>query len=186
MPSLTGQSQHTSSLQQARPISGRTEHESNMINDRQLVTLSVRELNRHLKSSKLSKSQVQQMKQRRRTLKNRGYAASCRNKRFQKKGELEIQRDNELEHINILNGNIHHLRARIDQLHKKIAECIDLAKEHNIQLDINHLELIGQQQAYHNRQASHFNGSAPTTLASGGKQDNNNFTGDQLLHHFNI
>jgi len=108
---------------------------ANSINDRQLVTLTVRELNRHLKLSKLSKSQVQQMKQRRRTLKNRGYAASCRNKRFQKKGELETRRDDELKAIEILNKDIIQLKHLINELEEKISELITLAKQHNIRLD---------------------------------------------------
>ena len=56
------------------------------ITDDLLVTLTVRELNRQLKTSGMSKSEMIKMKQRRRTLKNRGYAASCRNKRLEQKG----------------------------------------------------------------------------------------------------
>lgn len=105
------------------------------IDDRQLVDLSVRELNRHLKSSRLSKSQVQQMKQRRRTLKNRGYAADCRNKRFRKKGELETQRDEEIKAIDLLNEEIQRLKNLISQLEGKISDCLTFARQHNIELD---------------------------------------------------
>lgn len=103
--------------------------------DKQLMELSVRELNRHLKSSRFSKDQVQQMKQRRRTLKNRGYAASCRNKRFQRKGELEIQKKEELKEIEVLNNEICRYKDLIGQLRGKIAECLVFARRHNI--DIN-------------------------------------------------
>jgi hypothetical protein len=64
------------------------------IQDDDLVTLDTKELNRRMKS--LPKTTVQEIKYRRRTLKNRGYARSCREKKntetsiLQKsKGDLE-------------------------------------------------------------------------------------------------
>lgn len=114
--------------------------DNTLICDKQLVTLSVRELNRHLKSSKLTKTQVQLMKQRRRTLKNRGYAASCRNKRFQKKGELEIQRDDEMKEIESLNAEIARYKSQINQLNMKISECLAFARQNNINLNYYHQE----------------------------------------------
>lgn len=113
------------------------DQEDPSICDEQLKTLSVRELNRHLKSSRLSKYQVQQMKQRRRTLKNRGYAASCRNKRFQRKGELEIQKKEELREIEALNNEICRYKESISQLNGKITECLMFARQHNIDLQLN-------------------------------------------------
>lgn len=113
-------------------MSSQANSEDSSICDTQLITLSVRELNRHLKSSRLSKFQVQQMKQRRRTLKNRGYAASCRNKRFKRKGELELQKKEELKEIEILNTEISRYRDMIDQLHTKITECLMFARQNNI------------------------------------------------------
>lgn len=104
--------------------------------DKQLLTLSVRELNRHLRSSRFSKYQVQQMKQRRRTLKNRGYAASCRNKRFQRKGDLEIQKKGELREIQILNDEICRYKDLIKQLQDRISECILFARDNNIHLEL--------------------------------------------------
>ena len=64
---------------------------SDNISDEELVTFNVKELNRILKTRGLSREDVASIKQRRRTLKNRGYAATVRVKREETKGELEIK-----------------------------------------------------------------------------------------------
>lgn len=57
------------------------------ITDDELVSCSVKELNRLLRG--LPRSEILDLKQRRRTLKNRGYAASSREKRQMLRSELE-------------------------------------------------------------------------------------------------
>ena len=62
---------------------------SENISDEELVTFNVKELNRILKTKGLSREEVANIKQRRRTLKNRGYAATVRVKREETKVRLQ-------------------------------------------------------------------------------------------------
>ena len=91
------------------------------INDDDLVSLSVKELNRLLKG--LTRDEVLKLKQRRRTLKNRGYAANCREKRISQKEELETEKDklrNEVERLqrenNIVKMELSALRNKCEAL----------------------------------------------------------------------
>ncbi|CAG5113248.1 Oidioi.mRNA.OKI2018_I69.chr2.g7371.t1.cds [Oikopleura dioica] len=69
------------------------------IPDEELKSISVRELNRKLKQSGCTKEQMINIKQRRRTLKNRGYAANCRTKRQTQTHQLtlDLQRAQQAE-----------------------------------------------------------------------------------------
>lgn len=79
------------------------------LNDELLMTLSVRELNKRLHG--FPRDQIQRLKQKRRTLKNRGYAQNCRSKRLQQRHDLETTNRN-------LQNDMHRLKmelARVTQ-----------------------------------------------------------------------
>lgn len=56
------------------------------------------------------------MKQRRRTLKNRGYAASCRNKRLEQKGELETEKTQEQKDSEFMEQDLINMRSEMGQI----------------------------------------------------------------------
>lgn len=93
------------------------------VTDEELIALSVKELNRMLKG--LTREEVIKLKQRRRTLKNRGYAANCREKRISQKEVLETEKDilrNEVDRLqrenDIVRMELSALKNRYDALQR--------------------------------------------------------------------
>lgn len=87
------------------------------LSDDELVAMSVRELNQHLRG--LTKDDMVRLKQRRRTLKNRGYAASCRIKRVTQKEELERQKVELQQEVDKLARENASMRLELDALRAK-------------------------------------------------------------------
>merc|ERR1711934_1275731 len=113
MGSLENMMQHEASKMHGGPGSVRSLSPVKIncgVSDEELVALSVRDLNRHLKIRGLTREEITLMKQRRRTLKNRGYAASCRIKRLEQKDELECEKGKEFEDLDKLQDDNINLR----------------------------------------------------------------------------
>ncbi|KAF3845961.1 hypothetical protein F7725_003039 [Dissostichus mawsoni] len=87
------------------------------VSDDELVAMTVRELNQHLRG--LTKDDVAKLKQRRRTLKNRGYAASCRIKRVSQKEQLERQKIDLQHEVNKLARENTSMKLELDSLRAK-------------------------------------------------------------------
>ena len=77
------------------------------LDEEELVTMPVRELNRRLQGC--PKDEILRIKQKRRTLKNRGYAQNCRSKRMLQRFELE--KDN-----NSLQSELSRLQQQVTRL----------------------------------------------------------------------
>ncbi|KAK0082247.1 hypothetical protein PV325_010785 [Microctonus aethiopoides] len=102
------------------------------ISDDELVSISVRDLNRQLKLRGLSRDEIVRMKQRRRTLKNRGYAASCRIKRIEQKDELESEKTQEYRDMENMQDDNNRMREEVESWHAKYQSLKKFAAENKI------------------------------------------------------
>jgi len=81
--------------------------------DEELVLIPTKDLNKVVKESGLTKEDVRKIKEKRRTLKNRGYAASCRVKRDCEEESLKAE-------LGCLERDVSELNRRCEDQKKKI------------------------------------------------------------------
>lgn len=107
------------------------------ISDDELVSISVRDLNRTLKMRGLTREEIVRMKQRRRTLKNRGYAASCRIKRIEQKDELESEKSVEWRDMEALGQDNARVREEAEQIRNKYEALLKFAHQQKIPIPVD-------------------------------------------------
>lgn len=89
-----------------------------LIGDELLMTLTVRELNKRLHGC--PREEVVRLKQKRRTLKNRGYAQNCRSKRLQQRHDLEITNRNLHSELKKIQMDLVRISQERDQLKQRL------------------------------------------------------------------
>merc|ERR1712048_996254 len=78
-----------------------------IISDSDLINIDIKELNKMLKERGIAKELSVRLKQRRRTLKNRNYASSCREKKDEEILTLEKLKGDEIDEVSKMEeGNI--------------------------------------------------------------------------------
>jgi len=108
------------------------------LSDQELLMKTTRELNKLLKKRGIDKDRQKELKQERRTLKNRGYAANCRVKRETEEKTLEKRNDKMRYEMEIKMSEIEEAKKETEQMKRRYcnlnSEIEQLKKEHELYL----------------------------------------------------
>jgi type II secretory pathway pseudopilin PulG len=115
-----GESASSSSSSGSSYIGPCTRSADDLINDELLMSLTVRELNKRLHG--YPREDVVRLKQKRRTLKNRGYAQNCRSKRLQQRHDLEITNRNLHVELKKMQMDLARISQERDQLKQRLQQ----------------------------------------------------------------
>ncbi|XP_014479698.1 PREDICTED: transcription factor Maf isoform X1 [Dinoponera quadriceps] len=121
-----------------------------LMNDELLMSLSVRELNKRLHGC--PREEVVRLKQKRRTLKNRGYAQNCRSKRLQQRHDLETTNRNLQNELQRTKLELSRLQQECD-LYKQRYEMLRTQQSHHHNHNQNHHQQQTSQQQQHRTQS---------------------------------
>ena len=123
-----------------------------IISDPDLINIDIKELNKMLKERGISKVEngdirrcysdprklcqelATRLKQRRRTLKNRNYASSCREKKDEEILTLEKQKGSEVEEITRMEEENEMIQKDIEQMKRKYRLLEQFAKDQNLEV----------------------------------------------------
>lgn len=95
-----------------------------LFTEQELRELSVKEINRLLKVRGLSKQEIDRVKHRRRTLKNRGYAQHSRLRRIETKNNLEEENTNLLKELERVKKQVCSIEKERDMFKSKYLELL--------------------------------------------------------------
>jgi len=109
---------------------------SRIIADSELINIDIKELNKMLKEKGISKELSVRLKQRRRTLKNRNYASSCREKKDEEIQSLERLKGQEVEEVSKMEEENRRLREEIENMERRYDRIAEFARKQNLDVVI--------------------------------------------------
>lgn len=98
----------------------------------ELTDMSVRQLNVRMRMASLSNQQARAVKHLRRVLKNRGYAAICRNRRVVQQGHLEAEKRRLLADVEALEVEVGELKAELGRIDRDFTGLLNWCSEYRV------------------------------------------------------
>jgi len=105
-----------------------------IISDADLIHIDIKELNKMLKERGIAKELSVRLKQRRRTLKNRNYASSCREKKDEEISQLEKLKGEEIDEVAKMEEGNKQIKNEIEEMKRKYQLMMDYAKQNNMEI----------------------------------------------------